>query len=78
MTAPAATTSTCPRCWAPVISTANGKTLDAQPHRLGVTWPDGTPMNRRDFLFGYDPANPKGHRFHVCQRPAQAALWGNG
>lgn len=65
----------CAQCLAPVIRTANDKVLEAAPHRLGVYRPDGAPMRRGEFMSGYDPQRPKGHRVHICARPEQGELF---
>lgn len=67
----AGTRALCPRCGASVLATPAGLLLEAEPHPLALTLPDGSQLTLGQAVEqarGKIP--PVGHHVHVWQSPA--------
>lgn len=65
-----------PLCGAPVITTPDGRLLEAAPHRLGIALPDGTTLTTEQAAKqAVGIGELVGRRLHRCPRPQQQGLF---
>lgn len=66
----------CDQCGRPVIKRPDGKTLDVQPHRLGINRPDAGQLTPSQIARAFHGTGPlAGHIAHHCNPIEQEALF---
>jgi hypothetical protein len=68
--------SSCDTCNAPIIRRADGKVLNAEPHRLGINRADGGQLAPSQIAKAFHGTGPLlGHIAHICDPVEQEALF---